>query len=126
MTNGYPHIDQLELLHGLLAEREAGQADELEGLDPKATTVWAANGVVLGLVLNSYNLFESSSALVYSVSVGSLVGLGSGLIAGIATLWPVSRNIVPRPGRLIQGYYAKDKTETLGCANLDALGCLRE
>lgn len=105
--------DQLELLQGLLADREAGQSDELEGLDRKATTVLAANGVVLGLALNSSGALATSSALVYSVSIGSLLALGIGLLAGLVTLWPVSRKIVPRPGRLVQGYYAKRKSETL-------------
>src|SRR5688572_13156410 len=86
-----PPLDRTLEQRRLLLEQVEGrldvQFDELDGLDRKATTVLAATGVTLGLVINNASDFASSPCPVPWVFYGALVVLAIGLIAGVVAMW---------------------------------------
>lgn len=90
-------LEQRQLLLEQVDGRIAVQFDELDSLDRKATTVLAATGVVLGLVINNAGAFARSPSPVPWVFYGALVVLAVGLFAGVVALWPRDIRIVPEP-----------------------------
>lgn len=108
----YPPPDQLALLREEIGARVRSQADELEGLDRKGTTTLAANGVVLGLILNNVEDFRGVlgwSPVFFNVALGVLA---VGLVVGVAQLWPRGFRVVPKPRQFLDRYYAKDAAYT--------------
>lgn len=95
-------LEQRRLLLDQVESRLQVQFDELDGLDRKATTVLAATGVTLGLVINNAGSFASSPGAVPWAFYGALVVLAAGLIAGIAALWPRKVQVVPDPGPFLE------------------------
>jgi|SRR5450759_553019 hypothetical protein len=78
------------------------QFDELDGLDRKATTVLAATGVTLGLVINNAGSISNSPAQVGFLFYTALVVLAAGLVQGILALWPRRIQVVPDPGPFLE------------------------
>jgi hypothetical protein len=119
MSGEYPEVDHLKLLHDQLSERSAHQDDELEGLDRKASTMLASVGLVFGLILNNadhFSLADLCTCQTFWFPVAYYVALfvlAVGLLFGVWQLWPQNISVVPRPGRLIDGYYWKPTDETL-------------
>jgi hypothetical protein len=95
-------LEQRRLLLEQVEGRLKVQFDELDGLDRKATTVLAATGVTLGLVINNAGHFASSPIPVPWVFYGALVVLAAGLVAGVVTLWPRDVQVVPDPGPFLE------------------------
>jgi hypothetical protein len=112
----YPPVDQLVLLNEELQQRAELAADEMEGLDRKATPMVAGTAVVLGLGVNNVDLFRGLPCEPRYLFFGALVALMGALVAGVVTLWPRKAKVIPSPRGLVEGYYAKDHDETL--ANL--------
>ena len=100
-------LEQRSLLLEQVDARLTLQSDEMDGLDRKATTMLAATGVVLGLVINNADGFAASPCPVPWLFYGALVVLAVGLVAGVYSLWPQDWCVVPEPGPLI------DKHKTL-------------
>jgi hypothetical protein len=111
MTN--PPTEQLELLSSQIDGRLEAQADEAEGLDRKSATALAATGVTLGLVINNVDQFGLALSGPRNVFYISLVILAVALICGVGCIWPRQAKVVPAPRRLIEGYYAKSRDDTL-------------
>ena len=80
--------DPWEPQRRLLLEQVEGrlrvQFDELDGLDRKATTILAATGVTLGLVVNNTDDFAKAKDPVPFLFYAALVVLAAGLIAGVS------------------------------------------
>ncbi len=111
-----PPSGQLELLTAELEGRLKAQSGEVESLDRKASTGLAATGVVLGLVVNNVDKFATALSGPRNVFLGSLALLAAALACGVWSIWPRRAKVVPSPRRLIEGYYAKSRDDTL--ANL--------
>jgi hypothetical protein len=98
--------DPWEPQRRLLLEQVEGrldiQFDELDGLDRKATTILAATGVTLGLVVNNTSDFAMANDPVPLLFYGALVVLAIGLIAGVTALWPRDVEVVPDPGPFLE------------------------
>lgn len=90
------------------------QSDEMDGLDRKATTVLAATGVVLGLVVNNAGDFAASECPVPYLFYGALVILAAGLVAGVTALWPRQFTVVPEPGPLLATHATSTPEEIMG------------
>jgi hypothetical protein len=115
----YPPKEHLELLHDQIARRAEQQGGELEGLDRKVSWILTSVGVMLSLTLTNAERFsvttlDASKQFWFPVPFAiAVLSLACALLLGLATIWPQGVNVVPRPGRLIQGYYSKSKEETL-------------
>lgn len=113
-----PSSDSILNQRRLLLEQVDGrlkvQSDEMDGLDRKATTVLAATGVVVGLIVNNTDHFATSPDLVSWVFYGALVVLAAGLVAGVRALWPRDFIVVPEPGPLLDAHATKAPEETMG------------
>jgi hypothetical protein len=110
MSDPLPPDRTLEQWRLLLEQTEGRltlQSDEMDGLDRKATTVLAATGIVLGLVINNADSFATSQPPVLLLFYGALVVLAAGIVWGVRALWPQDWRVVPEPGPLI------DKHKTL-------------
>lgn len=98
--------DPWEPQRRLLLEQVEGrlrvQFDELDGLDRKATTILAATGVTLGLVVNNTDDFAKAKDPVPFLFYAALVVLAAGLIAGVRALWPRDIEVVPDPGPFLE------------------------
>jgi hypothetical protein len=95
-------LAQRRLLLEQIESRLRVQFDELDGLDRKATTVLAATGVTLGLVINNAGSLDNAPALVGFMFYSALVVLAAGLVQGILALWPRRIQVVPDPGPLLE------------------------
>jgi hypothetical protein len=113
-----PGADQTLEQRRLLLEQVEGrlevQLDELDGLDRKATTVLAATGVLLGLVINNAGDFATSPWPVPGVFYGALGVLAVALFAGVRTLWPIKVCAVPEPRPFLDQHASKQPVETIG------------
>lgn len=121
----YPPDDQLTLVREELAGLAELQSGEVEGLDRKGTTILAANGVVLGLVLSNVEDFHDVAGWAPVFFNVALVGLAVGLLLGVWQLWPRKFKVVPEPKPFVKGYYAKPWNETMAnliSAHLKAFG----
>jgi hypothetical protein len=107
-------LEQRRLLLEQVEGRLEVQLDELDGLDRKATTVLAATGVTLGLVINNASDFASSRYPMPHVFYGSLVVLAAGLVAGVVALWPRDVQVVPDPGPLLEQHGTGSPEATVG------------
>jgi hypothetical protein len=101
-SNSETTLAQRRLLLEQIESRLRVQLDELDGLDRKATTVLAATGVTLGLVVNNAGGVSSSPAWVSFLFYSALVVLSAGLVQGILALWPRRIQVVPDPGPLLE------------------------
>jgi hypothetical protein len=107
-------LEQRQLLLEQVERRLEIQFDELDGLDRKATTVLAATGVTLGLVINNVRDFASSPCPVPWVFYGALVVLAVGLIAGVAAMWPRNVEVVPDPEPFLEQHGTNLPEATVG------------
>ncbi len=107
-------VGQLELLNEQITARLTRQLEEISALDNKATTILAANGVVLGLVISSLDVFASTGCAARLALYAALVVLATGLVAGVWMLWPVNWKLVPKPRPLVDGYRSQTRAKTLG------------
>lgn len=111
--------DQLpsrELL-GLLDREVRGRLDyqltEVDGLDTKATTVLAASGVFLGLVVTGTKA-SVHPALVTTLTLdAALLVLTVCLFIGAYVIWPREVRVVPNPTELVTNYTGKSLEKTL-------------
>jgi hypothetical protein len=107
-------LEQRRLLLEQVDGRLRVQFDELDGLDRKATTVLAATGVTLGLVINSADTFASDPSVVQVAFYGALFVLAVGLIAGVIALWPRDIQVVPDPGPFLEQHQTNLPEPILG------------
>lgn len=106
-------MEHLQLLHDQIEGRLAVQHDEWDGLERKGTTVLAATGVVLGLVVNNAAAFKAYPAPAPTLFLAALAVLALGIAAGVVTLWPREFRVAPEPGPLLESYAAKASDYTL-------------
>ncbi len=109
-----PPLDQIRLLHGQVDARLGRQQREWEGIDRKATTVLAATGVVLGLVVNNGVTFAAGIGYGPGLFVAALLALASCLAVGLLAITPRLIDDVPEPGPLLTLYAAQSEAYTLG------------
>ena len=109
-----PSLDHLELLHGQIEGRIELQRTEWDGLERKGTTVLAATGVVLGLVVNNAETFRAFPAPAPTIFLAALGTLALGLLAGVVSLWPREFKVAPEPTQLLDKYAAESTEYTLG------------
>jgi hypothetical protein len=116
VTDALPpnRLEQRRLLLEQVEGRLEVQLQELDGLDRKATTVLAATGVLLGLVINNAGDFATSPSPVPWVFYGALAVLAVALFAGVRTLWPIKISVVPEPRPFLDQHAAKRPEETMG------------
>ncbi len=97
-----PSRDLLELLDREVRGRLDYQLTEVDGLDTKATTVLAASGVFLGLVVTGTKAIVHP-ALVTTVTLDTaLLVLTVCLFIGAYVIWPREVRVVPKvPGRKV-------------------------
>jgi hypothetical protein len=107
-------LEQRRLLLEQVEGRIKIQFDELDGLDRKATTVLAATGVTLGLVINNAGHFVSSPRPVPLVFYEALVILAAGLIAGVLAMWPRNVEVVPEPKPFLEQHGTSLPEVTVG------------
>lgn len=107
-------LEQRRLLLEQVEARLKVQMDEFDGLDRKATTVLAAAGIVLGLVINNASDFARSTGPVTWVFYGALVVLSVGLVAGVFALWPRDVQVVPELGPFLEQHGTSLPEHTLG------------
>lgn len=108
-----PDLPHLQLLHDQIEGRAAVQHDEWDGLERKGTTVLAATGVVLALVVNNAKAFDAYPPPAPTLFIVTLALLALGVGAGVITLWPREFKVAPEPGQLLAGYTAQPSDYTL-------------
>ncbi len=107
-------LEQRRLLLEQVDARMRAQSDEWDGLDRKATTVLAANGVILGLVINNAGSFAASPPVVSLAFYASLAVLAIALVAGIRSLWPRAFAVVPEPQQFLDQHAKQSPEQTMG------------
>jgi hypothetical protein len=112
-TAPLPSPEHLRLLHDQIEARNGLQHDEWDGLERKGTTVLAATGVMLALVVNNAKSFEAYPAPAPTLFIGTLALLALGIGAGVVTLWPRDFKVAPEPAPLLEGYTAEATDYTL-------------
>lgn len=112
-TPPLPPLEHLQLLHDQIEGRIALQHAEWDGLERKGTTVLAATGVVLALVVNNAKALEAYPAPAPSLFIVTLALLAAGIGAGVIALWPREFNVAPEPSPLLSGYTAHASDFTL-------------
>ena len=109
-----PTLDQRQLLLEQVDGRLNIQFDELDGLDRKATTILAATGVLLGLVINNADNFATAPRFVSWVFYSALAVLAGGLAAGVLALWPREVQVVPDPKSFLEQHGESMPVDILG------------
>lgn len=109
-----PTRDQRHLLLEQVEGSLRVQSDEMDGLDRKVTTVLAATGVILGLVINNAEDFANSPPVVVVTFYAALVVLAAGVVAGVISLWPRRFGFVPEPRPFLDQHATRLPEFTLG------------
>jgi hypothetical protein len=108
-----PTLAHLTLLLAQVDARLADQRSEWDGLDRKGTTVLAATGVLLGLVVNNAAAFRAYPAPAPDVYLASAAVLVLGLAAGVVNLVPRRFRAAPEPPHLLD-YAGQGSEHTVG------------
>ncbi len=107
-------LEQRRLLLEQVEGRLRIQFEEVDGLDRKATTVLAATGVTLGLVINNASTVATSPVGVQWFYYGALGLLAVALVAGVYALWPRHLMVVPEPKPLLEQHAGSLPEFTIG------------
>lgn len=107
-----PPDAHLRLLLEQVERRSDRQREEWDGLDRKATTILAASGVLLALVINNQTEFgrrADPGPVLFTIAVGALV---IGICAAVVVMFPRTFVVVPEP-QALRVYASGDESTTM-------------